>query len=215
MRSVDETARRAAASVLAAAPPPPRPRRHSRASRAIAVVAVAAVAVAGINRVTSESPTTQVRAGDSKAGDTGMAVSATATKGALSVRLELPTRTIRTGTTLDGVAILANQSGSPITVSGCSGIYQLGLRSDSLQLSYGITMCLRKFTIPVGESRYTLSLVADFPACSPGNSQLEMPPCGEGGKPPPLPPGIYSAYAKAIAGPGLPDAAGISITITP
>jgi hypothetical protein len=111
----------------------------------------------------------------------------------MTARLVLPSRTMTAGSSMSGQALVDNTTGHAIHVSGCVNLFQVLLTSNTYRPAVGWLDCLQRFTIPVGESRYAVTVQASYSECSQGREQHGLKPCRPDGRMPPLPLGIYHA----------------------
>jgi hypothetical protein len=103
----------------------------------------------------------------------------------LGAHIVLPSTTIRSGSSVDGYVVVENHTGHPLETTGCLTLFTVALGNDRISPRIGWLDCLERFTIPSGESRYPVRVVARYLSCPP-------PPCTDG-RPAPLPPGTYRA----------------------
>ena len=122
----------------------------------------------------------------------------------ITSRLELETREVRAGASLRGDIIVRNDSGAEIVIQNCSGLpYLVGLEGGSARQSLNDLSCGGYVvTVPIGESRWPVQIMAIDDACIPGDSSA-IERCLDGGGPPALPPGSYRTFSQA-ASPNLP-----------
>jgi len=130
----------------------------------------------------------------------------------VSARVELPVTTIKAGTTVNGEVVVVNDTGKPIETTGCGSVFQVGLRNDHIEAVPSWAACGQQITIPVGESRYPVTVTATYAACG-GQASPPLPPCAPRGMPP-LPPGRYEA-ALYQAHDLIPAPPTIPIDVTP
>lgn len=117
------------------------------------------------------------------------------TTGGLHARLQLPSSTLTGGATMQGQAIIANNTGQPINITTCGSPFQVLLANDQFQQTAGWTLCARNVTIATGESSWPISITTIRPTCT--TSPNASPPSGLDCNPTqagqPLPPGHYTA----------------------
>jgi hypothetical protein len=161
----------------------------------IAVLAVAATltVVHGPARVSAANPT------------------ASAAPAPLSATLVLPTTTVKAGGEISGQVVVENRTGHDIQLGGC-GIFQVLLTNNTYQPSSFWATCFTRYTIPMGESSYPITVIAAHNWCSQSGSTGTLPACLPNG-PPPLPPGDYQATTLE-AGDALPIPAPVKVTVT-
>lgn len=94
---------------------------------------------------------------------------------------------------MSGHVVVENNTGHAIHASGCLTLFQVLLTSSRYRPEVGWLLCLQRFTIPVGESRYPITVSGSYNQCSQGRPQHGFKSCLPGGRPPPLPPGNYHA----------------------
>ena len=116
---------------------------------------------------------------------------ASASSGDLTARVELPARTMRAGTTMDAVVVVQNDSGAPVMTTGCGSLFQIALITSGETPEIAWALCLQNFTIPIGESRYPMTITAEARGCG-GEPAGQRPACVDGHEPA-LPPGEYEA----------------------
>jgi hypothetical protein len=92
-----------------------------------------------------------------------------------------------------GYAVVTNTAGHAIHVSGCVKLFQVLLTSSTYRPPVAWFTCLQRFTIPVGKSRYPVTVWASYSQCSLDRPQHGLKPCRPDGRMPPLPPGTYHA----------------------
>src|SRR5690349_7058646 len=114
-----------------------------------------------------------------------------ASSGGLTARVELPARTMRAGTTMDAVVVVQNDSGAAVMTTGCGSLFQIALITSGETPEIAWTLCLQNFTIPIGESRYPMTITAEARGCG-GEPAGQRPACVDGHAPAP-PPGEYEA----------------------
>lgn len=107
----------------------------------------------------------------------------------VSATLLLDSQTIKAGGVLSGRVEVKNNTGQPLTASGCGGIFAVLLTSSTYHPTPIWPTCLEKITIPAGSSTYAVTVETRYNMCGGSGG---VPPCTSGG-PPPLPPGDYAA----------------------
>jgi hypothetical protein len=107
----------------------------------------------------------------------------------ISVQLILPATTMVAGSEVTGHVMVENQSGQTAHVNDCGSAFQVLLSNRVIDQQPVWPSCARPLSIPVGVSKYTVSVMASYSTC-----HLKGPPpvCQKDG-PPPLPPGQYEA----------------------
>lgn len=108
---------------------------------------------------------------------------------ALSAQIVLPTRTMTAGSSIKGRVVVRNNTGRAIHTSGCLTLFQVALTSSRYHPDPLWLTCLQPFTIPVGVSRYRITVAATYLHCGDRPS----PACLPGGGMPPLAAGKYLA----------------------
>jgi hypothetical protein len=132
--------------------------------------------------------------------------------GSVTARLTLSATSVRSGDALTGQITVENNSGRPVATTGCGGMYQVLLVGGKYPMSPVWTLCLQRWTIPVGQSTYPVTVRAAYNSCSFDKGQPPVcPPSGR--PPPPLPAGEYAA--TAFSGPNVPVPAPLQVTVTP
>ena len=111
----------------------------------------------------------------------------------LSARIVLPSGTMTAGSSMAGYVEVGNNTGHAVHVTGCLALFQVLLTSVTYRPSAAWEACLQQFTIPVGQTRYRVTLAASYGQCSQGRPQGGLRACLPGGRMPPLPPGAYHA----------------------
>jgi hypothetical protein len=111
----------------------------------------------------------------------------------MTARVVLPSRTMTAGASMSGHVLVDNTTGHAIQVPGCVKLFQVLLTSSTYRPTVGWFTCLQRFTIPAGESRYAVTVLARYSQCSQGRPQHGLKPCRPDGRMPPLPPGTYHA----------------------
>lgn len=127
----------------------------------------------------------------------------------LSARLEMQT-SMAAGEQVAGNVIVTNETGSAVTAEACGSPYSAALRVDGVLQQFPSLLCAHTFTIPAGESRWPVVIVATYAECPPES----VAACAANGAPP-LPPGTYEATFFAAAGLPVPPPAEIVVTATP
>jgi hypothetical protein len=111
----------------------------------------------------------------------------------VSARVVLPSHTMTAGSSMPGRVVVENNTGRPIFVSGCLSLFQVALVNSTYRPAVGWFLCRQKFTIPVGQSAYPVTVAASYSTCSQGRPQGAARVCLSDGHPPSLPPGDYHA----------------------
>ena len=120
----------------------------------------------------------------------------TVAKGSAGAWVEVASRTIDAGGVLTATVVVVNHSGSPITVASCGAIYGAGFESDTIRLAPSFLTCLGPpQQIPLGESRWPVTVSATYPWCG-GSGVAYSPPCVDG-QTPALPSGDYRLVADS------------------
>ena len=115
------------------------------------------------------------------------------TQARVSVRVVLPSQTIMAGSSMAGHVLVGNQTGHALHVSGCLSLFQVLLTSRAYRPAAAWALCLQRFTIPAGQTRYPVTVWASYNQCGQGGPRHGIPACLPGGRMPPLPPGTYRA----------------------
>lgn len=110
----------------------------------------------------------------------------------VSATLILDSAAVKAGGVLAGVITVENRTGEVLHASGCGGIFQVLLTSESYRPGPVWPACLGPVTIPTGRSTYPVQVEARYNICGQGGG---LRACGSGGAPPPLPTGMYEATA--------------------
>jgi hypothetical protein len=111
----------------------------------------------------------------------------------MTARVMLPSRTMTAGTLMPGQVLVDNTTGRLIQVSGYVNLFQVLLTSNTYRPTVAWFTCLQRFTIPVGESRYAVTVRASYSECGQGRPHHGLKPCLPAGRMLPLPPGTYHA----------------------
>jgi hypothetical protein len=111
----------------------------------------------------------------------------------LSARVVLPSRTMTAGSSMAGHVLVDNRTGHTVRVSGCQNLFAVALTSSTYRPAVAWLLCLQRFTIPVGETRYPVTVLATYLQCSEGGPRDGVIGCPPSGGMPPLPPGTYQA----------------------
>lgn len=89
---------------------------------------------------------------------------------------------------MTGRVVVENNTGRVVHAWGCGTLFQVALTSPSYRPTVAWNTCLHRFTIPVGQSSYRVTVAASYLQCgqshSPGGTE-----CPPGGRMPPLPAG--------------------------
>jgi hypothetical protein len=109
----------------------------------------------------------------------------------LSVRVVLPARTMPGGSRMIGRVLVRNRTGHALHLTGCVGFFQVALASRTYHPEAAWLACAQRLTIPAGRSSYRVPIGATYGECTQGPPQDGMLSCLPGGRPPPLPPGVY------------------------
>jgi hypothetical protein len=112
---------------------------------------------------------------------------------ALSARVVLPSDTMPAGSSMTGQVLVNNNTGHAVHVAGCLALFQVVLASGTYRPAVAWATCLQQFTIPVGQTRYRVTLRASYSQCSQGRPRDGLGACLPDGRMPPLPPGTYYA----------------------
>jgi hypothetical protein len=111
----------------------------------------------------------------------------------LSVRVVLPARTMPGGSRMTGRVLVRNRTGHALHLAGCLELFQVALASRTYHPAVAWPLCLQRLTIPAGRSAYRLTVRASYSQCTQSPPQGNLLACLPGGRPPPLPPGVYRA----------------------
>jgi hypothetical protein len=111
----------------------------------------------------------------------------------VSARVVLKSQTMRGGSSMSGEVIVQNNSGHALHPTGCVRLFGIALSNGSFHQDPAWESCLQFFTIPVGSSRYPVTVTAAYLACSSGHAVGNLRACLKNNAPPPLPPGRYRA----------------------
>ena len=85
----------------------------------------------------------------------------------LSTSLELPA-TVAAGETVEGRLVVHNGTAEAVTVDGCGSPFGVHLGNDSVQQTLRRNACLQRFTLPVGESWWPVTVVGTYGSCVVG-----------------------------------------------
>jgi hypothetical protein len=111
----------------------------------------------------------------------------------LSARVVLPSQTMTAGATMAGQVLVDNTTGRAIHVTGCLSLFQVVLTSSTYRPAVAWAACAQRFTIPVGESRYQVTVRASYMQCTQSRPRHGLRACLPDGRMPPLAPGTYHA----------------------
>jgi hypothetical protein len=93
---------------------------------------------------------------------------------------------------MTGHVLVDNTTGHAIHVSGCGSLFQVLLTSRNYRPAAAWPACLQRFTIPAGQTRYSVTVFASYSQGSQGR-QDGLGPCLPDLRMPPLRPGTYRA----------------------
>ncbi len=130
-----------------------------------------------------------------------------------STELKLPP-TIAAGAIIEGELVIDNTTGQTIELTGCGSPFTVVLESadGSIRQNIGSLACLSYHTVPVGRSSWSVTVFGtDGNACAGGSTTPGLPACGPDGRPPPLPPGLYTATVEMPS--SLPAAPPVEIVV--
>jgi hypothetical protein len=108
----------------------------------------------------------------------------------LSARLILPSQTLKAGSSMPARVVVENNTGRAISVYGCTTLFQIGLANSTYQPDIAWQACLRRLTIPAGQSTWRAPIEARYTECA--QNWHGFKPCVDG-HPPSIPPGDYHA----------------------
>jgi len=111
----------------------------------------------------------------------------------LSARVVLPAHAMTAGSSMAAHVLIDNNTGHAVHVSGCGSLFAVALTRPGYRPAVGWPACLQRITIPVGDTRYRVTIDATFMQCGPGRARDGLRACLPGGHMPPLPPGTYHA----------------------
>jgi hypothetical protein len=97
------------------------------------------------------------------------------------------------GSRMTGQVLIDNHSGHAVHTFGCLSLFQVALTSGSYRPTVAWPACLQRFTIPVGVTRYRVTVWASYSQCGQARPLNGLKACLPGGRMPPLPPGTYHA----------------------
>ncbi len=114
----------------------------------------------------------------------------------ISARIVLPATTVHSGARLNGYVEVLNATGHEVTVIGCFSPFAVALSNRSARSSFAWLDCYEEFVFPVGRSRYSVVVLADYGGCvgdpaSPTSKRSVR--CESNGDVPDLPTGVYKA----------------------
>jgi heat shock protein HslJ len=124
----------------------------------------------------------------------------------VTARIELPSTTMTAGSKMTGHVVVENNTGHEIPASGCGSLFAVMLGNDAIDAEPAWPQCAQPLPIPVGESRYAVTIWASYGSCSTA-AQGTLPACIPGVGSPPLPPGDYQArffQSSPVVAPALP-----------
>ena len=94
---------------------------------------------------------------------------------------------------MSGRVIVDNNTGRIVRVYGCGVPFQIALSSSSYKPDVAWYTCLQLITIPIGESRYAVTVVASYLSCTENAARSAPRACLPNGDPSALPSGNYDA----------------------
>lgn len=139
--------------------------------------------------------------------------------GALSTRIELPSRTLVAGSTVDGALVVSDHTDRSYNLTqGCRPYWAVGLQSATIPFNPAVpAICgLAPFWIHPGDNRLPFTLIVRYQACSSGSqgtAGTTLPPCGDAGALPPLPPGTYQVVL--VSGSPALSAPAVDVVVVP
>jgi hypothetical protein len=107
--------------------------------------------------------------------------------------------------------IVHNNTGHALHTTGC-GLFQVVLGNDKIHQNVA-SVCVQRYTIPVGASSYPVTVLAAYLQCRPGPPTASHVPCTQGPGMPPLPPGLYRATLSQ-EGNVVPNPPSITVRVT-
>jgi hypothetical protein len=136
----------------------------------------------------------------------------------VQIKVNLPQRQVHAGQSIQGTAVITNNTGRPISVPGCPGSWlQVGLTNGKIQFSPAVPdiACAPSIQLAPGPNTFPVTVSTTYQAClgPQGRSMLPMPSC-DNGKPPPLPVGTYR-IATVAAGLTALDPPPLTVTLVP
>jgi len=111
----------------------------------------------------------------------------------LTAHVELPSLSIAAGSSMVGRVVVNNYTDQAARATGCIADFQVLLTNVEVTQSPAWRACAQRFTFPVGESSYPVTIVASYVECSNDVPQNASPACLPSGGAPPLPAGTYQA----------------------
>lgn len=160
-------------------------RRRSRIAIGAVIVAIAgAVAVSRVGRDRDQIQTI----------DRPPTMTAPAAHG-ITATLQLPSFTITSGATMNGTVVIDNQSGAPITMSGCGPMVLVELHGQGIDQSDLSLACETTRPLPVGRSSYPVQVRATYNECEVAPSKID---CSFTSRP--LPAGAYTLRPAWVMG---------------
>jgi hypothetical protein len=94
---------------------------------------------------------------------------------------------------MKGYVLVQNDTGQALHAAGCQTLFQVQLSSRSYHPVVAWLTCLQRLTIPAGQSRYRIIVLASHDQCTSSRHTHGLTRCMPDGGPPPLPPGTYRA----------------------
>jgi hypothetical protein len=117
------------------------------------------------------------------------------------------------GTTMPGTVIVEND-GADLQVGTCGDYFTVVLRNGGLGVdNRPRPTCLSTMTIPTGTSQYPVTVSASFASCDEIRNN-EFPACMADGRPPPFPPGVYTAVLVEASTPPVPISVQPAVAVT-
>jgi hypothetical protein len=209
--------------------PPRRARRSTFIAVAAAAAAVAAVAIA-VGLIRQPAPADHRRSAVAP-GERSPTQSTSATRQItaghpLTVQIRLDRTTVAAGRPINGVAIVTNASGHPLTIADCNGAWlQVGLSNARIRYSPAWLDCLSVpgTVLRPGTTRIPITVRTTYDSCTQRASSATdgLPACQRGPhgetSMPPLPPGNYRTATGILDPDGLhvPTPEPVQVTLTP
>lgn len=133
----------------------------------------------------------------------------------LTGRIEVPSSSVPSGGSLPAVVVVNNGTGTPVQIGYCISPFSIGLRGTGVWMAMAKPDCLQLGVLPVGESRWTTTILTSSVSCS-----ADPPPPAGAPEPCPadhstvVPPGIYTTQVEGPLGPTF-DFPPVTVTVTP
>lgn len=128
-------------------------------------------------------------------------------------RLVLAATVVPAGGDVNGEVVIDNDTGAPITFVGCKSPVDVKLHGHGVIQEMLWLMCSEDMTVPVGESRWPVTVSANLGMCGE-STDPQFPRCVDGAIPP-LPSGPYRAVVVWSSDAFRLEIPAVTVTVTP